>query len=70
MLDQITDLIREQACSFLLLATVGEMVKVLLTVDMLQYLPMHWSHALTISSDVHIYLISLDTVSYSKCIIS
>lgn len=51
MLDQITDLIREQALSA---GNSGRNGQKLVTVDMLQDLPMHWSHALPITSEVHI----------------
>lgn len=59
MLDQITDLIREQACSA---GNGGRNGQRLVTVDMLQDLPMHWSHALNITSEVHI---SFHIVRYS-----
>lgn len=48
MLDQITDLIREQARSA---GNSGRNGLRLVTVDMLQDLPMHWSHALAITSE-------------------
>lgn len=51
MLDQITDLIREQARSA---GNSGRNGQRFVTVDMLQDLPMHWSHALNITSEVHI----------------
>lgn len=59
MLDQITDLIREQAHSA---GNSGRNGQKLVTVDMLQDLPMHWSHALTITSEVHI---SFHIIRYS-----
>lgn len=59
MLDQITDLIREQARSA---GNSGRNGLRLVTVDMLQDLPMHWSHALTITSEVHI---SFHIIRYS-----
>lgn len=51
MLDQITDLIREQAR---FAGNGGRNGQRFVTVDMLQDLPMHWSQALNITSEVHI----------------